>query len=297
MAAIDIGSNSVRCLVVNIIPTPEYTHYKKVSMTRLPVRLGQDVFVNGKVGKEVGGRLLDAMRAFEAIMRVNGVMHYRACATSAMREARNGERWLKKIRKRTGIDLELINGKEEARLLLKAKLFDKIQPSADNLLFIDVGGGSTELSFYRDGEFHTSRSFKIGSVRLMNAADVEKEWQEMEAWIAKHRAEIPGDLEMVGSGGNINRIHKHSRQAVSEPLTLSYLNKQYKALKLMSQGDMVLNLDFNIDRADVVVHALKIYRRAMRWADVTTIYVPRIGVSDGIIRDLYHRELRDIYES
>ena len=265
-------------------------------MTRLPVRLGQDVFSRGKVGKKVGLRLLDAMSAFESIMRVHGVMHYRACATSAMREARNGERWLKKIRKRTGIDLELINGKEEARLLLKAKLFDKIQTQADNLLFIDVGGGSTELSFYRDGEFHTSKSFKIGSVRLMNRADVDAVWADMESWLKTQRQELPGNLEMVGSGGNINRIHKHSRRAVAEPLDLKYLNKQYKALKSMSQNDMVLNLDFNLDRADVIVHALKIYRRAMRWADVDMIYVPRIGVSDGIIRDLYHRELRDIYE-
>ena len=186
LAAIDIGSNSLRLLVSNVIPTPEYTHYKKASMTRLPVRLGEDVFRSGKISKETGDRLVESMRAFAAIMKVNGVQSYRACATSAMREAKNAARWIRKIRRATGIHIEIIEGELEAQLIYHAKLFDKIQPEEQHLLFIDVGGGSTELTFFTDGQAGESRSFPIGTVRSLNEVDSQREWATMQASSNNH---------------------------------------------------------------------------------------------------------------
>jgi exopolyphosphatase/guanosine-5'-triphosphate,3'-diphosphate pyrophosphatase len=296
LAAIDIGSNSIRLLISNVIPTPGHTYYRKVSITRLPVRLGEDVFTTGKISKENAARLTDAMRAYKFVMKVNGVTDFRACATSAMREAKNGASLVRRIAWKTGINIDVINGEEEARLIFLSKMFDTIQPEEKNFVYIDVGGGSTEYTLFLDGEIKASRSFKIGTVRILNNLDTKEEWQEMQEWVKSHTEHIE-DLGMIGSGGNINKTHKLSGKLPNEPLSLRYLSQQLKMMSGMSTEDRVTQLGLNFDRADVIVHALKIYISAMHWAGTTRIYVPKIGVSDGIIRDLYHNKYKSEMES
>jgi exopolyphosphatase/guanosine-5'-triphosphate,3'-diphosphate pyrophosphatase len=296
LAAIDIGSNSIRLLITNVIPTENYTYYRKVSMTRLPVRLGEDVFLGGKISKESIQRLTDAMQAYKYIMKVNGVEGFRACATSAMREAKNGGRIVKRIARKTGINIELIDGAEEARLVFESKIFDKIHPEETNFLYIDVGGGSTELTVIIANEIVASRSFKIGTVRILNSLVDEQEWDNMEAWITEKTANIP-NLAMIGSGGNINKVHKISGKQLHEPLSQRYLRLQLKSLEKLTTEERVIQLSLNFDRADVIVPALRIYNSATKWAGASRMYVPKIGVSDGITRDLYHAKYRDILES
>ncbi len=296
LAAIDIGSNSIRLLVTNVIPTKEYTYYRKVSMTRLPVRLGEDVFNKGKISKENAQRLVDAMHAYKYIMKVNKVEGMRACATSAMREAKNGRALIERIVKRTGIDIELIDGAEEARLIFESKMFDKIQPPEKNFVYIDVGGGSTELTIFEQGEITDSRSFKIGTVRMLNGLDTPQEWANMQTWIKEKTSGID-NLAMIGSGGNINKTHKISGKPVKEPLTLRYMNIFLHKLEKMDTDTRVTEMGLNFDRADVIVPALKIYTSATKWANAHHIYVPKIGVSDGMIRDMYHQRYREQLES
>lgn len=297
LGAIDIGSNSVRLLITNVIhePTKGYTYYKKSSMIRLPIRLGADSFMKGKITRSNRKRMLEGMKAYESIMKVHGVEDYRACATSAMREAANGQKLAKKIKKITGIDIEIIDGEEEARLIFESKLFDRVQPEESRFLYIDVGGGSTELTLLEGGEIVTSRSFKVGTVRLLNQMDTASEWVEMKSWIEQNVK--PGmDLAMIGSGGNINKLHKMSGKKINEPLSMRYLNAQAKALSALSRDEKVTELGLNFDRADVIEPALSIYKSAMQWAHARHMYVPKIGVSDGIVRDLYHRKYKDELE-
>ena len=296
LAAIDIGSNSIRLLITNVIPTENYTYYRKVSMTRLPVRLGEDVFAGGKISKESIQRLMDAMQAYRYIMKVNGVEDFRACATSAMREAKNGARTVKRIARKTGINIELIDGAEEARLVFESKMFDKIAPEETNFLYIDVGGGSTELTLLIDNEIVASRSFKIGTVRILKGLVEEQEWTSMQQWIVEKTANIP-NLAMIGSGGNINKLHKISGKPISEPLSQRYLSLQLKNIEKLSTQERVIQLGLNFDRADVIVPALRIYNNATKWAGAHRMYVPKIGVSDGITRDLYHTRHRDKLET
>ena len=295
LAAIDIGSNSIRLLITNVIPTENYTYYQKVSMTRLPVRLGEDVFLTGKISDATTVRLLDAMIAYKYIMKVNGVEDFRACATSAMREAKNGKRLVRKILRKSGIKLELIDGEEEARLVFESKMFDKIQPTEKNFLYIDVGGGSTELTLWQNGEITNSKSFKVGTVRLLNNLVNDENWAEMKAWVQSVTQDVE-DLAMIGSGGNINKTHKMSGKQPNEPLSLQYLNSQLKKLKSLTAEQRVTELGLNFDRADVIVPALSIYNSVTSWAHAKRMYVPKIGVSDGIIRDLYHVKFKAEFE-
>ena len=296
LGAIDIGSNSIRLLITHVIPTPTYTYYKKVSITRLPVRLGADVFTQGEISKETGYRLVDAMRAFAAIMRVNGATDFRACATSAMREAKNSSRWIRRVRRASGIEIEVIDGEEEAKLVFQAKLFDRIHPEEPNLCFVDVGGGSTELTFFCEGKAMASRSFPLGTVRHLGESEEEQVWSDLRAWLDGEVAQLDGPVALVGAGGNINKAHKISGRPVEEPLSKQYLDRFSKQLESMTADERVLQLGLNMDRADVIVPALRIYRRVLRWTNATWVYVPKIGVSDGIIRELYHRKYRTLWE-
>ncbi len=296
LAAIDIGSNSIRLLITNVIPTEDYTYYQKVSMTRLPVRLGEDVFTTGRISDANADRLVDAMHAYKYVMKVNGVEDMRACATSAMREAKNGRKIIRRIFRKTGIQIELIDGIEEARLVFESKMFDKIQPTESNFMYIDVGGGSTELTLWQNGEITASGSFKVGTVRLLNDLVADAEWDRMKIWVKEITAEVE-DIAMIGSGGNINKTHKLSGKLPSEPLSLQYLNTLLKRLKSLTPQQRVTELALNFDRADVIVPALNIYNSVTKWAGAKRMYVPKIGVSDGIIRDLYHVKFKEELEA
>lgn len=291
LGAIDIGSNSVRCLIVNVIFKDGYTYYKKVSMIRLPVRLGQDVFKYGKIRKITKDRFLEGMKAYDHLLSVHGVQDFRAVATSAMREAGNSRQLVQRVRRKTGIDIEIIDGNEEAQLVFSSKLYDTINADEHNFVYVDVGGGSTEISIIKDKKVLESKSFKIGGVRLMNELVEAKEWKKMQAWLEKHAASIPKKAA-IGAGGNINKLHKISLRPVTEPLSYEYVKGQRKFIQSLDVDRRITEIGLNFDRADVITFGLDIYLKAMKWSGCSRIYVPKIGVSDGLIRDLYHREYR-----
>ena len=291
LGAIDIGSNSVRCLISNVVYKDGYTYYRKVSMIRLPIRLGQEVFLNGVLSDETAARFVEGMQAYKHLLKVHGVQDFRAVATSAMREAANGAELVKKVRKTTGIDIQIIDGAEEARLVFNSKLYDIIQAPQEYFIYIDVGGGSTELSILHDQDVIASESFKIGGVRVMNGLDTEEEWLRMKKWTERHMRNFHNKAA-IGAGGNINKLHKISLRSLNKPLRLSYIEDQFDMISALDVEERVTQLGLNFDRADIIVHALPIYMKVMQWAGVGKIYVPKIGVSDGLIRDLYHKEYK-----
>jgi exopolyphosphatase/guanosine-5'-triphosphate,3'-diphosphate pyrophosphatase len=291
LGAIDIGSNSVRCLIVNVVYKDGYTHYKKVSMIRLPIRLGQDVFKYGKIRKVTRDRFVQGMKAFEHLLAVHGVEDYRAVATSAMREAKNSRHITQRVLRKTGIEIETISGEEEARLVFSSKLFDTIKAKENYFVYIDVGGGSTEISVIENQRVLTSKSFKIGGVRLMNDLVEPHHWEQMQLWIETNTSGLKNKAA-IGAGGNINKLHKLSLKPVTEPLTDAFIADNRKRIVQMNVEDIITELGLNFDRADIITYGLEIYLKAMQWSGCHSIYVPKIGVSDGLIRDLYHREFR-----
>ena len=291
LGAIDIGSNSIRCLVINVVYKNGYTYYRKSGMVRLPIRLGEDVFEHGKIKGKTKKRFIDGMKAYSYYLKVHGVTDFRAVATSAMREASNGDKIVTAVAKETGIVIEIIEGKEEARLVFNSKIYDIINAPQENFIYIDVGGGSTEISIIQNKKIGASMSFKVGGVRLMNNRVDQEEWDRMERWLKSYAGSIT-DKAAIGAGGNINKLHKLSMQSLETPLDYSYLSEQQKVLNALTPEERVTDLGLNFDRADVIVHALKIYQKAMLWSGCEHIYVPKIGVSDGLVRDMYHKDYK-----
>ncbi|MCH3883011.1 MULTISPECIES: Ppx/GppA phosphatase family protein [Tenacibaculum] len=290
--AIDIGSNAVRLLVSNvIIEKGKEPKFKKSALIRVPIRLGADAFVNGKISEENTIRMIDAMEAFKLLIKIHGVERYKACATSAMREAENGQDVAKKILKKTGIKIDIINGKEEARIISSTDLKELIQ-SDKSYLYVDVGGGSTEFTVFSEGKIVNSKSFKMGTVRLLNNSKAENKvkFKSVEKWIKENTKDYKS-ISLIGSGGNINKLFKMSGRTEGNPISYIYLNAQYQFLKKMSYQDRITELSLNPDRADVIVPATKIYLSAMKWSGARKIFVPKIGLSDGIIKSLYHNKL------
>ncbi|GCD77082.1 exopolyphosphatase [Thermaurantimonas aggregans] len=286
LAAIDIGSNSIRLLIANIIKIQKETYFKKSSLVRLPIRLGSDSFVKNTISKKTEEKIIAGMLAFKYLMQVNEVSAYRACATSAMRDAANGQEVIDKVKKETGIHIEIITGEEEARLIKNNEFLAKLTEQEPNVLYIDVGGGSTELTLIQRGIVTASRSFNIGTVRLLNGLVKEDDWNTMKHWLRDQTNTIE-DVVMIGSGGNINRIFKMSGKAQGVPLTREYLESTFDYLQKFTKEDLILKLDLNPDRADVITHACRIYLSVMRWAGADRIYVPKLGLADGIVRELY----------
>lgn len=285
-AAIDIGSNAVRLLISNIIEQKgKPTLFRKSSLVRVPIRLGADVFLHQKITKENELRLVDTMNAFKLLMASHKVVAYKACATSAMREAENGNDIVKLIKKQTKIKIDVIDGEEEAAIIAATDLNSYIDP-AKTYLYVDVGGGSTEFSVIHQGETTASKSFKIGTVRLLNDIVQKEVWLELEAWIKQNTKEFD-KIDLLGSGGNINKIFKISGRAAGKPLTYFYLTSYYNMLQTYSYEERITELDLNQDRADVIIPATRIYLSAMKWSNAKYIYVPKIGLSDGIIKSVY----------
>jgi len=286
--AIDIGSNAVRLLVSNVVLKENHEpKYRKVSLVRVPIRLGRDVFTKGTISDKNKKRMTDAMQAFKLLMEVHQINKYSACATSAMRESKNGKQVAKEIKDKTGIDIQIIDGKTEAKIIASTDLKELIDGDK-SYLYVDVGGGSTEFTFFSKGKIIESRSYKIGTVRMLNNSDKEnkKMFKEIEKWIKKTAKNLP-QLALIGSGGNINTIFKRSGTPYGKPLSYIYMNAHYKFLKSMSYEERITELGLKPDRADVIIPATKIYLSAMKWSGATKIYVPKIGLADGIIRSLH----------
>lgn len=287
--AIDIGSNAVRLLVSNVIEKEDKeTRFKKSSLVRVPIRLGADAFVQGEISKENTQRMIDAMEAFKLLMSVHGVEKYKACATSAMREASNGREVAKEILSKTGVHIDIIDGKEEASIISSTDLNELI--SGDKTyLYVDVGGGSTEFTIFSKGNIAKSKSFKMGTVRLLNNSKQQNKegFKKIEEWIKKNTTKY-NKISLIGSGGNINRLFKMSGRSEGAPISYIYLNAQYQFLKKMSYNERITELSLNPDRADVIIPATKIYLSAMKWSGARKIYVPKIGLADGIVKTLYY---------
>jgi exopolyphosphatase/guanosine-5'-triphosphate,3'-diphosphate pyrophosphatase len=290
--AIDIGSNAIRLLISNVIVSDDKEpQFKKSSLVRVPIRLGADAFVGGIICEKNITRMINAMEAFKLLMDVNGVERYKACATSAMREAENGKEVVEKIFKETGVKIDIIGGKEEAAIISSTDLNQLIQGD-NSYLYVDVGGGSTEFTIFSEGKILTSKSFKMGTVRLLsNKKAVNKEmFANVEKWIKKNTKDLK-KVSLIGSGGNINKLFKMSGRAEGKPISYIYLNAQYQFLKQMTYDERISELSLNPDRADVIIPATKIYLSAMKWSGARKIYVPKIGLSDGIIKSLFYNKL------
>ncbi len=288
--AIDIGSNAIRLLITTIIHQEgKEPRFKKTSLIRVPIRLGADVFVKGKISKANYKRMKDALKAFDLIMNIHNVKRYRACATSAMREASNGKKIIKKIYKKTGINIDIINGTDEATIIASTNIKEYLKHDKV-FLYVDVGGGSTELTIYSNNHTVASRSFKLGTVRLINNLVEETTWDQLKEWIQTNTKEYE-HITLLGTGGNINSTYKFSGTKTGIPLSYSYLKNHYEYLCNLTYEERIVNLDMNPDRADVILPALNIYTSAMKWSGATSIYVPKIGLSDGIIRSMYNEQL------
>ena len=289
-AAIDIGSNAIRLLITTIIEKDEKPpQFKKTSLVRVPIRLGADVFLEGKISEENYLRMLDAMNAYQLLMKTHGVTKYRACATSAMREADNGIQIAKKLKLETGIDVQIINGNDEAAIIATTDLRDLIDTDK-TFLYVDVGGGSTEFTVFANGRTVVSRSFNLGTVRILNDMVQESVWDDVKIWIKKN-TQKHDNISLIGSGGNINSIYKSSAVKIGTPLSYFYLSNYYEKLKSFTYHERIFELQMNPDRADVIIPATRIYLSAMKWSKAKNIHVPKIGLADGIIRSIYNETL------
>ena len=289
-AAIDIGSNAVRLLITNVIEEKgKEPKFKKSSLVRVPIRLGQDSFTTGIISDDNIDKMKDTMNAFRLLMKSNNVIKYMACATSALRDAKNGQELVDIIKVASDIDVEIIDGKKEAAIIASTDLKTFIDQNS-NYLYVDVGGGSTELTVFSNGRIINSRSFKVGTVRLINkSVDELINWDDIKEWIKSNTKGLEKVI-MIGSGGNINKIHRLSGKTAEKPLSYIFLNAQYHFFNAMSYSDRVTEIGLNPDRADVIIPALRIYLNSMKWAGAKKMYVPKIGLSDGMVKTLYYND-------
>ena len=280
----------MRLLINNVIEdNGRDTQFRKSSLVRMPIRLGQDSFTVGEISKVNQERMIDAMKSFKLMMKVYGVEKYMACATSAMREANNGQELASLIEKKSGIKIDIIDGKKEAAIIASTDLHQLIQKDK-TYLYIDVGGGSTEFTVFSGGKVVDSRSYKIGTVRLLNEMITDSTWKNIETWIKKLAITYNNKIAIIGSGGNINKLFKMSGRAMGEPLSYIWLNAQHQFLQEMTYEERIYELGLNPDRADVIIPATRIYLNAAKWSGAKKIHVPKIGLSDGIIKLLYNIE-------
>ena len=286
IAAIDIGSNAARLLINEAIePKKGKPEFTKLNLLRIPLRLGMDVFTNGEIGPEREKMVVDSMKVFSDLMKIYGVEHYRACATSAMRDAKNGVKIRELVKKTSGIDIEIISGDEEASLVYENHVAEGLDKDF-SYLYIDVGGGSTELTFYENGKMKYKNSFNIGTIRLLNNLVTEDHWKDMKEEIRKN-INSKKAVVAIGSGGNINKVFSMSKTKDGKPLFLSGLKNTYKELSLLSVQERMAKHNLREDRADVLVPALEIFTKVMTWSDINKIFVPKISVADGLIHQIY----------
>ncbi|MDA9284110.1 exopolyphosphatase [Flavobacteriaceae bacterium] len=286
-AAVDIGSNAIRLLIATVIEKEGFpTQFKKTSLVRLPIRLGADVFLKGNISSGNYKRLLDAMQAYSLIIKTHNVVAFRACATSAMREAKNGKEIVSKLKAATGIDIQIIDGNDEAAIIASTDLKQLI---SDNkvFLYVDVGGGSTEFTVFANGKNIASHSFKLGTVRIINGMVEDTMWEQAQQWVTQH-TKAYSKINVIGSGGNINSIYRFSEKKVGQPLSYLFMSNFYEKVKQYDYNQRVFELKMNPDRADVIIPATRIYLSAMKWAKAKNMYVPKIGLADGIVKQLYN---------
>lgn len=285
-AAIDIGSNAIRLLINESVISSDSTFYfNKISLTRVPVRLGKDVFTNGNVSKKNILKLIDSFNAFKLLMNVNEVTHFRACATSAMREAKNSKEVCEVIYKKSGIELDVISGSEEAKLIFNNFNFLDLEVNK-NYILIDVGGGSTELTLIEKSKKIAAKSFKIGSVRQLEKQDTFQVIDEMKDWV-KNNIPINNELTAIGTGGSINKLYGLTIHKLNAPMSLNEMITTTSLISSFSYQDRIKILKLKPDRADVIVPSSELYQMVMKVAGANEIIVPKFGLADGIIYEMF----------
>jgi exopolyphosphatase / guanosine-5'-triphosphate,3'-diphosphate pyrophosphatase len=287
LAAIDIGSNAARLLITDVVTDENgKNQFNKLNLIRVPLRLGFDVFDTQVISPEKEEHIIKTIKAYRALIDVYGVEHYIACATSAMRDATNAAAIISHIKNETGIEIKVISGDEEASFIYENHIAENLDKD-HSYLYIDVGGGSTELTFFNDNQLVFKESFNIGTIRLLKDQVVEAKWDQMKDFI---RAKTKGykAITCIGSGGNINKVFSMSKKKDGKPLSLELLKDYYKELSSFPVPERMRLYNLREDRADVIVPALSIYINVMRWSDSNEIFVPKIGLADGLIHILWN---------
>lgn len=296
LAAIDIGSNAVRLLFINVYETPEGPQFIKDAMYRVPLRLGDEVFLKGKLTKAKAKEFVHMMQAFKKLMKVHQPVAYMACATSAMRDASNAEEVLQKIRKKAGIHIEVISGQDEAEIIFSNHVEKFSKDPDSNYLYIDVGGGSTELVLMSGGEQIDKGSFNIGTLRLKHNKVSASDWAKLDSWVQKYVGKY-NPLLGIGSGGNINTMIKYFGKTQKQELDRSVIEATYDKLKDLTVDERILQYNMKPDRADVIVPAAEIFLRIMKQLDIQKVLIPKVGLADGIVHQMYERILDDLAET
>lgn len=286
-AAIDIGSNAVRLLIKEIKEEQGKAHFSKVLMLRVPLRLGFDVFDIGKISEKKEKNMIRLMKAFRHLMKIYDVKHCRACATSAMRDAKNGMDIIKQIEKKTGVHIDIIDGQEEAKIIYNNHV-EHMEDQKGNYMYVDVGGGSTEINLLSEGQLVCSRSYNIGTVRMLNNAVKDSEWERLKNDLAELAKSYP-QTNIIGSGGNINKLYRLADKKNKKKMTMqvSVLQELHTRLKALSLEERMEQFGMKPDRADVIIPASEIFLTIASIIGASYIHVPVIGLSDGIIDELY----------
>lgn len=286
LAAIDIGSNAARLLITEVVENGKsQPQFNKLNLVRVPLRLGFDVFETGDIPKTKISKVVETIKAYKHLLSIYDVNYVKACATSAMRDAKNAGEIIRKVKLETGIEIKVISGDEEASFIYENHIAENLEKD-HSYLYIDVGGGSTELTFFSGGKLIFKESFNIGTIRLLKGLVEEKQWDEMKNFL-KISTKGHSDIIAIGSGGNINKVFSLSKKKDGKPLSLELLRDFYKELSILTVDERIKFHKLREDRADVIVPALQIYINVMRWTDTENIYVPKIGLADGLVHILY----------
>ncbi|MEX2589173.1 MAG: exopolyphosphatase [Chitinophagales bacterium] len=284
-AAIDIGSNAIRLLLMNVFESDEGPVYRKDALYRVALRLGEESFLDKKISPKKSAKFVDTMKAFRILMDVHDVKHFKACATAAMREAENGHELIERVKEEAEIDIEIVTGKEEAEIIYGNNIVEYLNPEK-NYLYIDVGGGSTELSLFHKKRLIDSCSFPIGTLKILNNQVEDAHWEEMNNWISpflkKHK-----NISGIGSGGNINKLYKLYGDTKNGFIRKEELMCALEDLTGSTFYERIKSMGLRPDRADVIIPAVEIFLQLSDWANIKLVYVPKFGVSDGLIHLVY----------
>jgi exopolyphosphatase/guanosine-5'-triphosphate,3'-diphosphate pyrophosphatase len=291
-AAIDVGSNAVRLLIADVLNSKGEIIFKKNTLLRVPLRLGDDAFINQRISEEKADELQKTMFSFALLMDVYQVADYMACATSAMREALNGLELVKKIKKTSNIDLNIVEGQMEANIIYSSHI-ERILDPKKNYLYVDVGGGSTEMSIFAAGECIASRSFNIGTIRILDKKVTQESWTDAKNWIKTHTHNLT-DISAIGTGGNINKLYRLAKIKEGNPISTKKLSELYTYLSSFNLTQRINDLGLKPDRADVILPACEIYTNLFKWAGIKKTYVPSVGMVDGIIQLLIEKNLKSV---
>lgn len=291
LAAIDIGSNAARLLISEVIKNGKEIEFNRLNIVRIPLQLGFDVFEKGFIGSRKKRMLIDTIKSYKQLMKVYEVEHYMACATSAMRDAQNSKEIIKEIEAETNIEIEIISGELEAEIIYEnhiAELLDKDH----SYLYMDVGGGSTELTLYHNNELVLQKSINIGTVRLLTDKVKDDTWEELKE-TCKNIAKKYDNITGIGSGGNINKIFSLLRSKGDKYLQVEAVKDMHKEMLQLNIDERMKKYNIKKDRAEVILPALLIYTNIFKWCNVDQVLVPKIGLADGLIQHLYNQVIHE----